>query len=299
MSTYRMALPAPVPGWQAQRQCQPQANTPTKTRATASAWFAPARRSSTPGFLPRVIAVGFPRMHRHKVQAIQTGGRMATDNLQLMRDSATRVFQLLAEARAHDQGRRPGAAQTARNEAGRELDKTFSRWMNKFYMRLGLSDEEAQDMTQDAMLRMVALTSTVKSNAFALLCRTRRSVFVDYLKHRNAGKRKAGAGGKDDVQAEVMLTEEDWDLLSDSTGTRDSHDLRNCVEHKLEEFRQASPTRAEVLELHAHGFSAREIAAIIYDKPEDEVTAKEEASVRDRIYNAKKQAQILFAECKD
>lgn len=225
---------------------------------------------------------------------------MAIDSLQHMRDAATRIFDHFADARHADDAGQLRAAQAARDKAGTELMRVFGTWMNRFYLRRGVHEDEAADMTQDAMLRLVAYSYEVRGNAFALICRARVSVLVEHWRRRGAGKRRTGNSATGDQVAEVQVGDESWDALSETVPADDvPAELIDCVQRKMFAFREISPARAEVLELHVMGLSAREMASVVYDKPEAEVTKGEERNMRARVYDMKDQVQALFRECKD
>jgi DNA-directed RNA polymerase specialized sigma24 family protein len=225
---------------------------------------------------------------------------MAIDSLQLMQAAATRIFDHFADARRADETGQPRVAQAARDKAGTELMKVFGTWMDRFYQRRGVHEDDAGDMTQDAMLRLVAYSYEVRGNAFALICRARVSVLVEHWRRRGAGKRRVGTSAAGDQVAEVLVGDESWEALSETVAADElPAELIDCVQRKMHLFREISAARAEVLELHVMGLSAREIASVIYDKPEAEVTKGEERNMRARVYDMKDQVQALFLECKD
>lgn len=225
---------------------------------------------------------------------------MAIDSLQQMQAAATRIFEYFAEARRADEARQPRQAQAWRDKAGTELMKVFGRWMDRFYLRHGVHEDEVVDMTQDALMRLVAYSYEVRGNAFALICRARVSVLVEHWRRRGAGKRRVGTSAAGDQVAEVMVGDESWDALSETVAAEElPAELIDCVQRKMFMFREISPARAEVLELHVMGLSAREMASVVYDKPENEVSKGEERNMRARVYDMKDQVQALFLECKD
>jgi DNA-directed RNA polymerase specialized sigma24 family protein len=225
---------------------------------------------------------------------------MAINSLQQMQDAAARIFDHFADARRADEGRQPRVAQGSRDKAGTELMKVFGTWMHRFYLRYGVREDEAADMTQDAMLRLVAYSYEVRGNAFALICRARVSVLVEHWRRRGAGKRRTGTSATGDQVAEVLVGDDSWDALSETVAADElPADLIDCVQRKMFMFREVSPARAEVLELHVMGLSAREMASVVYDKPEAEVSKGEERNMRARVYDMKDQLQALFLECKD
>lgn len=225
---------------------------------------------------------------------------MAIDSLQQMQAAATRIFEHFADARRADEAGQPRVAQAARDQAGTLLMKVFGTWMDRFYLRRGVHEDEAGDMTQDAMLRLVAYSYEVRGNAFALVCRARVSVLVEHWRRRGAGKRRVGTAAAGDQVAEVLVGDESWEALSETVAADElPAELIDCVQRKMFMFREISAARAEVLELHVMGLSAREIASVIYDKPEAEVTKGEERNMRARVYDMKDQVQALFSECKD
>lgn len=225
---------------------------------------------------------------------------MAIDSLQHMRDAATRIFDHFADARRAEEARQPRAAQASRDKAGTELVKVFGTWMDRFYLRRGVHEDEAADMTQEALLRLVAYSYEVRGNAFALICRARVSVLVEHWRRRGAGKRRTGNSATGDQLAEVQVGDESWDALSETVAADEvPAELVDCVQRKMFAFREISPARAEVLELHVMGLSAREMASVVYDKPEADVTKGEERNMRARVYDMKDQVQALFLECKD
>ena len=224
----------------------------------------------------------------------------ALDRLRLAADEALGLF---AQAVAHEAARRPREAARAREQGGRLLHHSFARWFQRHYRRLGLSEDTAEDLTQDAFVKLYlqAHTHGVRGNAFALVCAVRRSVFLDHLKRHRAAMR----GGSDALAggAEMLLSDEEWDALGEGAASDaaagDLAALVDCVQRKLVVYQREAPARAEVLELLCFGLSAREIAAVVYAKPEPEVTPQEAANMRDRIYNTRNQARALFAECRE
>lgn len=224
---------------------------------------------------------------------------VAAGPLQRLQQAAQQVVELFAEAARHDAARRPREARQARERGGRLLHDSFSRWFERHFRRLGASDETAEDLTQDAFVKLYTQVHAqgARSNAFALLCAVRRSTYLDHLKHLHAAKRSADDAAQ---PAERLLSDEEWLELDETRGAEPPPaDLVDCVQRKLHLYQAAAPSRAEVLELLCFGLSAREIAAVVYAKDEADVTAQEAANVRDRIYNARQQARALFAECKD
>jgi len=226
----------------------------------------------------------------------------ATDGVfQALQQAAEEVFALFAQAVAHDRAGRLREAERARNQGGRLLHGRFGRWFERHYTRLGLDEAAAQDLAQDAFIRVYTQVHGhgVRGNAFALLCAVRRTTFLDHLKRLHADKRSAGEARAG--TAEVLLDDEAWETLLTTTAADDtaSPDLQDCVQRKLQQFQAAAPARAEVLEMLCFGLSAREIAAVVYAKPEDAISAQEAANVRDRIYHTRHQARTLFAECEE
>jgi DNA-directed RNA polymerase specialized sigma24 family protein len=228
---------------------------------------------------------------------------MTDSPLDRLRQAADEALGLFAQAVVHEAAQRPREAAGARERGGRLLHQAFSRWFQRHYRRLGLSEDAAEDLTQDAFVKLYlqAHTHGVRGNAFALVCTVRRSVFLDHLKRHRAAMR----GGADAAPggAEVLLSDEEWLALADGqgdgTGEHGLAGLVDCVQRKLVAYQREAPARAEVLELLCFGLSAREIAAVVYAKPEPEVTPQEAANMRDRIYNTRNQARALFAECRE
>lgn len=228
---------------------------------------------------------------------------MTESALDRLRLAAEEALGLFAQAVAHEAAQRLREAAIARERGGRLLHQSLARWFQRHYRRLGLSEDTAEDLTQDAFVKLYlqAYSHAVRGNAFALVCAVRRSVFLDHLKRLRAAMR----GGSDALPggAEVLLSDEEWGVLADgqSDGAQpaDLAVLVDCVQRKLVDYQRQSPARAEVLELLCFGLSAREIAAVVYAKPEPEVTPQEAANMRDRIYNTRHQARTLFAECRE
>ncbi len=217
-----------------------------------------------------------------------------------LRRAAAEVMAFFVQARLLDQGqRRSPEADRARELGGRLLHQRFSRWFERHYQRLGLDEAQAQDLTQEAFIKLYlqANGGTVPSNPFALICAIRRSTFLDHFRHQRADKRLAASG----ESAEVLLGDDEWlDLIANSGASEEaSADLADCVQRKLAQMQSKSASRAEILELLCFGMSAREIAAVVYAKPESDVSAQEAANIRDRIYNTRNQARALFAECRE
>lgn len=231
---------------------------------------------------------------------------MATDALHHLQQASDQIVDLFVQALTFDRQGRLTEAKRSRDRGGVLFDQHLASWFESRFRRCGLDEGEAQDQTQEAFTKLYVYLqkNPVRSNAFGLICRMQRSIFADWLRHKKAQRRSAKHKDKEGkaIAAEVQLDEDEWTELMQThagAGGDPMHGLRNCVERKLAEMEIVAPTYVEVLELAALRLSAREIAAVIYDKPEADVSKREEGNMRSRVNEARNKARVLFAECRD
>lgn len=181
-----------------------------------------------------------------------------------------------------------------------QLNDQLGRWIDRYFLRQGVPESEAEELTGQVWIRLLSIQSEDKGNGFALLCRVRRSVFIDYVRARRAEKRTGGTIAGDTGASEVYGDEDFWDVLSDTAeAPGPPADLEDCVQRKFAIFRSVAPARASLLEMITLGLSYKEIASSLFDIPEDDVTQQQVARVRNRIEEARKQAEPFFRECED
>lgn len=219
-----------------------------------------------------------------------------------MDDEAKEIFLLLGEARRLDSVGQTAAAQQSRDKAGVVLVKHFAKGIVGFFRRHGADDTQAEDLLIEVYQKLLQFDQPIRGKAAALLQTMAQSVLIDYWRRRGAGKRLVGTERAGQQRAEVQVAEEIWDILSQTVpgaAGMAAFDTQQCVQKKLAQLHRTHPDRARLLELQTAGYTGREMAAILYDKPEAEVSPREEANIRQRINDMKAQVQELFLECLD
>lgn len=226
---------------------------------------------------------------------------MANDVLARLKPLAIELMEQLAQVHTlRLQGKHAEAAR-AEAVAGRLMvDGPLGSWLVSKFRRKGTSLELAEDLAQDVWIKLIkgiyAGTLQVRASALGLLATMAANQLTDHYRRasgteddgraREQGKNEAGEDSGFDVDELPEPVTSDLDLV-------------DCVQRKLAEFAAVSPQRAQLLQWHADGLNMKEIAAIVRDKPVDAVTAKDAGAMRDRLYEARRQAQPYFEECED
>lgn len=187
-----------------------------------------------------------------------------------------------------------------------EADKRIGRWLDRYFMRHGVPEAQAEELTMEVWIKLLKGKYETRDNAFALICGAARSVLIDHIRLRHTAKNSAG-GMKDAGSAEVSVDEELWDLTAQATpGMYADLELRDCIQKKMHQFASTHPGRAQLIEYVAEGLSYLEIATLIFGeavKAGGQAAKKETDKminrVRNRIEEARKQARVLFQECQD
>jgi DNA-directed RNA polymerase specialized sigma24 family protein len=205
-----------------------------------------------------------------------------------VQEAADQVFGLLRGG-ARDQ-----------KQAALFMDGVLGRWMDHYFRRLGVPEDEAEELTMDVWVKVLAARYEDRGNGFALLCRMRHSRYVEYLRARHADKRTGGSVEGLDGVSEVQGDEDFWNIVLDTVAAPAAPEgLEDCVQRKFQLFQRVAPARASLLELLAEGLSYREVAGVVFDLEEAQVTNRYVARIRNRIEEARRQAEPYFEECQD
>jgi len=216
-----------------------------------------------------------------------------------------------AKARLHEAAKHILSALHApkgksRADIASEADKRIGRWLDRYFMRHGVPEAQAEELTMEVWIKLLKGQYETRDNAFALICGAARSVLVDHIRYRHTAKNSAG-GMKNAGSAELSLDEDLWDLTAQAApGVYADLELRDCIQKKMHQFASTHPGRAQLIEYVAEGLSYLEIATLIFGEAVmagGEAAKKETTQminrVRNRIEEARKQARMLFQECQD
>lgn len=211
-----------------------------------------------------------------------------TSAQQRLRDAAEIVLTHLSE---------PG--RQSRADAAHALDRVLGPWLDHYFLRKGVRETEAEELTFTVWTKLLAGKHVAHSNAFALVCRTAHSVLADHVKKKEAQKNRAN-GERDGVPAETFMSDELEDWIQNSiSGQHVDLELRDCVQKMWRLFVDKHPTRAELIEYRWEGLSYLEIAILLFGEIAEKDSKTYVARVRNRIEEARKQAKPLFKECRD
>lgn len=226
----------------------------------------------------------------------EAGKRMAKSVLERLQPLATELAGHLARARQLRQQGLVAQAREAEEAAGRIMGSgPLKGWLVLWFRRKGVSPELAEDLTQDVWCKLISAGYEVKTNAYALIVRMAQSRLMDFGRSKRREPIDPGPPmpGDADQSGEPGWVEEP----TESEAVDDA--LVDCVRRRLAAFASVSGSRANLLLWVAEGLTARQIACIVFDKPIESITAKDEGAVRDRIYQARRQAVEYFKECKE
>lgn len=222
---------------------------------------------------------------------------MASDAyLAELKEAAERLFQLIDKSRQLRLTGETAAARQCDREIGRLLlEGVLAQWMLRFFRRKKVPADLVEDLAQSVRLKLIRARYRVQENAFGLLHRAAYSQFVDYWRKIESGVDKYLVDRPDDFDGD----DDTWlQSVQQQQPTPDPY-LLVAVRRSLQTLEKINPKRAAILEMVAEGLSAKEIAAVLYDKDKDAVTEAEEHNIRDRVYQARKQAKPLFGDCHD
>lgn len=141
-------------------------------------------------------------------------------------------------------------------EALRELYRVKGRAFGRYFVSQGISSNDAEDLLQVVVLRILRDASTVRdiTSANAWMWQIARNCLTDEYRKRNA-------------RPEELLTEEQWDkeiehsdYLQDSDELDQSRVVEECVSKGMARFAEHEPDRAFVLEMVVEGLDQKEIA---------------------------------------
>lgn len=224
---------------------------------------------------------------------------MSGNDLAKYQALARELFETLASARElRSQGRSP-EARKAEAQAARAMSAgPLHRYIEYFFRKRHVPEAEAEELAMDVWTKLLSADYAVTDQPFAYLRRMAISRFADYVRHRHATGEATQV--VDPFEGREVEEDEQASLLERSAGSMPmAEDFEDCVRRKSDALRAAAPQRMALLELVAQGFTSAEMAAATYGVPLEAVTKKMEGNVRDRVYQARKQAAVLFEDCKE
>lgn len=175
-------------------------------------------------------------------------------------------------------------------------------------IRQGAPEAQAEELMFSIIHKFVTSkpSGTQAKSAVALLWKIAKSELTDWVRKKNALIRGGGAEGGG---METSLNDDTWQTLLDTEHR--TFDLpgwvKNCVHRASARFQHDNPRQAEVLLLHAQGYSHRELAYIqetgldgaIQDTDLEKITTQQENAAKARVHHARQLAQEYFKECKE
>ena len=209
-----------------------------------------------------------------------------------VQEAAEQVFFLL-RGNAKDQ-----------RQAALFMDGVLGRWMDNYFRRLGVPEDEAEELTMDVWVKLLAARYEDRGNGFALLCRMRHSRYVEYLRARHADKRSGGSvegvGGASEVQGD----EEFWNVVIDTVAAPAAPEgLEDCVQRKFQLFQQTAPARASLLEMLAEGMRSTDILKHFgvqdYVRAQSRITTQMPSDETARLLKQPATRPLLCVECLD
>jgi RNA polymerase sigma-70 factor (ECF subfamily) len=163
----------------------------------------------------------------------------------------------------------------------------FAQPMLRFFVYKGASSEEAKDILQDTVVKVVrsAATFSGEGAARAWIWQIARNCLTDH-------QRKQGSL----ANHETAVNDEHWEMLEHTTPDPNATScaapgsVDECVSAGLEQFSQREPERALVLMLQMDGLAIEEIGHQI---------GRTMAATKEYLSQCKKKIQPFIAHCTD
>jgi RNA polymerase sigma factor (sigma-70 family) len=166
------------------------------------------------------------------------------------------------------------------------LTMHLTKRLERFYMRKGMPEADAEELTIDTWMKLLSSRFEGKTRPVVWLWTIANSVWVDYLRSEKAqkhGDAKKGTG-------EVAMDLDDFAVAvekADQHGAPD-HSGHIDMQRLLEAFSTRSPEDAEILDLKVQGFEDQEIA--------ETLGFKGGSAIRDRILRARNRFKQFYTE---
>jgi len=167
------------------------------------------------------------------------------------------------------------------------LYQTKAPAMLRFFVYQGVSGQDAQDILQDTLVKIVRSVDSFggSGSAKAWMWQVARNCLIDH-------QRKLGRLGKH----ETAVNDEQWTHLEETTAApaepalASGQSLDDCVANGLNTFSSREPERAYVLTLQMEGLSIQEIGQRI---------GRTVAATKEYLSQCKKKIQPFLAHCTD
>ena len=171
-------------------------------------------------------------------------------------------------------------------------------WLHSIFFRARVRTDDIEDLVQSTCIKVLTSNFRGEMRASGWIMKLANGVLVDYLRAKGSkGASLPNGGGA----REIYLDDDAWRLISESVASP-HHDhaetftpawVKSCVERAATEFQRQHPKEWTVIEMHAMGHSAEEIA-LHFSRVK---TAA--AAARQRLYAARQLAKEFFKHCKD
>ena len=173
----------------------------------------------------------------------------------------------------------------AMNAGVKALYDSAAQPMLRFFVYRGVSGDEAKDILQDTMVKIVRSAPSFNGDgtAKAWVWQIARNCLTDHFR-----KQTSLAGH------EIAVNDEQWNTLEETTAAPQQCipgvSVDECVSAGLDEFAKQMPERAHVLVLQMDGFAIDEIGQQI---------GRTVAATREYLSQCKKKIQPFIAHCTD
>ncbi|MBD2859240.1 RNA polymerase sigma factor [Spongiibacter sp. KMU-158] len=166
-------------------------------------------------------------------------------------------------------------------EAGRRaLKDLYFQYAHRFrgyFLRRGLNQADAEDLTQESFIKIVRSAANANSITAprAWLWSVAKSVLLDHLK-------------------KTPSSNQEWDAQGDEPFSEFSHDqqaMARCVEQQFQQFASSSPEGAQIIRwVVLDGFSSTEVAEMI---------DRTHGATREYLSQLRKKLRPLLEVCRD
>lgn len=174
---------------------------------------------------------------------------------------------------------------SALESAVKALYLSIAQPMLRFFVFKGVSSDEAKDILQETVVKIVRGANTYKSEdaAKAWIWQIARNCLTDHLRKRaSIGVHEVG------VDEEQWRHVEESSIALSSAGNGSEHSVDACVDAGLKSFTEVEPDRAHALLLQMDGYSIDEIGLQI---------GRTLGATKEYLSQCKKKIQPFIAHC--